>query len=247
MDKDILSQEGERESSSQKSSIILETKNLTRVVGKDKVIVNDISLTVRRGETLALVGPSGAGKSSLLRLLNRLDEPTSGTVLLEGVDYRTLEPRKLRRQVGMLMQSAFLFPGTVEENVTFGPHSRGEVVTSERVSEMLAHVQLAGYEKRDIGNLSGGEAQRVSLARTLINDPRILLLDEPTSALDEAARNSVEKLLNTIMHDQNLTNIIITHDMAQAARMATRVAVIQEGKLVRVGSMEEVLQHGTLA
>jgi putative ABC transport system ATP-binding protein len=247
MDQDVFLHEGGRETAAQESQIILETRNLTRVVNNNKTIVNDISLAVRRGETLALVGPSGAGKSSLLRLLNRLDEPTSGTVLLEGVDYKTLEPRSLRRQVGMVMQSAYLFPGTVEENVAFGPRVRGEVVTSEQISEMLTHVNLAGYEKREIEHLSGGEAQRVSLARTLINHPRVLLLDEPTSALDESTRNGVEQLLHTIMHDQNLTNVIITHDMAQAARLANRIAVIEEGKLVRLGAVEEVLQNGALA
>jgi putative ABC transport system ATP-binding protein len=231
----------------QEQDSILEARHLSRVVNQDKVIVNDISLTVKRGETLALVGPSGAGKSSFLRLLNRLDEPTSGTVFLNGVDYKTLSPRTLRRQVGMVMQSAYLFPGTVVENITFGPRARGEQVALERVAEILEHVQLAGYEQREVSSLSGGEAQRVSLARTLINDPLVLLLDEPTSALDEATRTSIEQLLNTIMHSQQLTNVIITHDMAQAARLANRVAVIEGGNLSRLGPVEEVIQHESLA
>ncbi|GCE30609.1 choline transporter [Dictyobacter alpinus] len=226
--------------------IVLEAKNLRRVVDGDKAIVNDISLAVHKGETLAIVGPSGSGKSSFLRLLNRLDEPTSGTVLLDGVDYTTMSPRVLRRKVGMVMQSAYLFPGTVTDNITFGPRSRGEQVSETRVKELLEHVQLAGYEKRDINGLSGGEAHRVSLARTLINDPHVLLLDEPTSALDEDARASVEQLINTIMHSQDLTNIIITHDMAQAARLADRVAVIKSGKIERIGTVKEVL-HDTIA
>ncbi|GCE08604.1 ABC transporter ATP-binding protein [Dictyobacter aurantiacus] len=225
------------------AGIVLETRNLRRVVDKDKVIVNDISLAVRKGETLAIVGPSGSGKSSFLRLLNRLDEPTSGTVLLNGVDYTTIPPRTLRRQVGMVMQSAYLFPGTVAENISFGPRSRGEQVSSERIEELLEHVQLAGYQQRDISGLSGGEAQRVSLARTLVNDPQVLLLDEPTSALDETTRAGVEELINTIMHSQGLTNIIVTHDMAQATRMADRIAVIQAAQLKRIGTVEEVLNE----
>ncbi|HEY4383245.1 MAG TPA: phosphate ABC transporter ATP-binding protein [Ktedonobacteraceae bacterium] len=232
------------DSPAQTHDIVLEACHLTRVVDNDKTIVNDISLAVRRGETLALVGPSGAGKSSLLRLFNRLDEPTGGTVLLEGVDYKTIAPRDLRRQVGMVMQAAYLFPGTVEENITFGPRSRGEQVPPQRVAALLEHVQLMGYEQRDVSGLSGGEAQRVSLARTLVNEPRVLLLDEPTSALDEATRFGVEQLINQIMHERDLTNIIITHDMAQATRLADRVAVIAGGKLVRFGSVEEILQHG---
>lgn len=226
--------------------IILEARNLRRVVVPDKAIVDDISLAVQKGETLAIVGPSGSGKSSFLRLLNRLDEPSSGTVLLDGVDYTTLSPRVLRRQVGMVMQSAYLFPGTVADNITFGPRSRGEQVSQQRIQELLEHVQLGGYEKRDINGLSGGEAQRVSLARTLVNDPQVLLLDEPTSALDEATRSGVEQLINTIMHSQGLTSIIVTHDMAQASRLADRVAVIKSGKLERIGTVEEVL-HDTIA
>lgn len=114
-------------------------------------------------------------------------------------------------------------------------------MADQRIAELLEKVQLAGYEKRDIGSLSGGEAQRVSLARTLINDPQVLLLDEPTSALDENTRADVEHLINQIMHSQGLTNIIVTHDMAQAARLADRVAVIKGGILTRIGLVEEVL------
>lgn len=223
--------------------VILEAANLTRVVAPNKRIVNNISLAVNRGETLALVGPSGAGKSSLLRLFNRLDEPSSGTVLLEGIDYKTLSPRDLRRRVGMVMQQAYLFPGTVAQNITFGPNSRGEQVTADRIAELLEHVNLAGYEDRDVSALSGGEAQRVSLARTLINDPDVVLLDEPTSALDEATRLGVEHLISKIMHEDKLTSIIVTHDMAQASRMADRVAVIKDGELDRIGLAKEVLEY----
>ena len=122
----------------------------------------DASFEVRRAETLAIVGPSGSGKSSLLRLLNRLDEPTSGTVYLNAVDYRLIAPRELRRRVGMVTQRAFLFPGTVAENLGFGPRQRGEELDDRRIEELLTGVGLAGYGARDVANLSGGEAQRVS-------------------------------------------------------------------------------------
>ena len=148
-------------------------------------IVNDVSLDVRHGELLGIVGASGSGKSSFLRLLNRLDEPTSGTVFLDGQDYRQLPPRELRRRVGMVTQRPFLFPGDVASNLRFGPLQRGETLPDGEVSALLERVGLPGFATRDVINLSGGEQQRVSLARALANRPRCLLLDEPTSALDE--------------------------------------------------------------
>src|SRR5258708_2972783 len=190
-------------------------------------LVEDISIQVSAGDVLAVVGPSGAGKSSFLRLLNRLDEPTAGTVLLGGVDYRLFPPRELRRKVGMVTQRAFLFHGTVAQNVGFGPRQRGEVISEGRAEELLTRVGLSGYADRDVANLSGGEAQRVSLARALANSPLVLLLDEPTSALDDEAKSQVEGLIGDIIRDTGLTCVVVTHDFAQAARMATRVMMLQ--------------------
>ncbi len=219
---------------------ILQTVNLSRVVGNNK-IVDNISLDVSQGAFMAIVGTSGAGKSSFLRLLNRLDEPTSGTVYLQGVDYRTIQPRKLRERVGMVMQAPYLFPGSVAENIRFGPLQRGEELPVERIEMLLERVGLGGYEDRDTHYLSGGEAQRVSLARTLANSPDVLLLDEPTSALDEAAERGVEELLLQIINAEELTCLIVTHDMAQAARLARQAALIEQGRLVRVGAVEEII------
>src|SRR6266446_2827564 len=147
-------------------AIALETKHLSRsLVGR--VLVSDISVHVQPGEVLAVVGPSGAGKSSFLRLLNRLDEPTGGTVCLNGQDYRELAPRVLRRRVGMVMQMAYLFPGTVAANLAFGPRQDGERFSSAQIAALLERVGLPDYQDRDVSYLSGGEAQRVSLVRTL--------------------------------------------------------------------------------
>jgi putative ABC transport system ATP-binding protein len=219
---------------------ILITEHLGRSVD-GRNLVDDISLAVHRGEVLAVVGPSGAGKSSFLRLLNRLDEPTAGTVFLEGVDYRQIPPRELRRRVGMVTQRAFLFPGTVYQNVGFGPRQRGEVISEARADELLARVGLPGYADRDVANLSGGEAQRVSLARALANSPLVLLLDEPTSALDDEAKSQVEGLIGDIIRDTGLTCVVVTHDFAQAARMATRVMMLQAGRAIRIGPVAEML------
>ena len=210
-----------------------------RVSGK--VILEDITLEAARGEILALVGPSGAGKSSLLRLLNRLDEPTSGTVWLDGVDYRTLPPRELRRRVGMMLQRAHLFPGTAADNVRFGPAQRGEQLAERELAGLLDQVGLAGFAARDAAGLSEGEAQRVSLARILANRPSVLLLDEPTSALDEALKRKVERAILEVAALHTLTCLWVTHDNAEAARVAARVAVLEAGRLVRSGSPREVL------
>ena len=218
----------------------LAAEALGRVAG-GKALVEGATFEARAAEILAICGPSGAGKSTLLRLLNRLDEPTSGTVYLGGADYRDIAPRDLRRRVGMVTQRAYLFPGSVADNLRFGPAQRGEILPEPVVDELLARVGLAGYAERNVANLSGGEMQRVSVARTLANRPLILLLDEPTSALDEAAKHEVETLLQTIVRDQRLTCLVVTHDMAQAARMADRALVLERGRIVRSGPVGEVL------
>jgi ABC-type iron transport system FetAB ATPase subunit len=218
----------------------LETRSLSHaVVGK--ILVSEVSVQVRPGEVMAVVGPSGAGKSSFLRLLNRLEEPTGGTVLLNGLDYRTLPPRELRRRVGMVMQMAYLFPGTVTANIGFGPRQRGEIPTGDDIAVLLERVGLPGYQDRDVSTLSGGEAQRVSMARTLANAPDALLLDEPTSALDEHSARAIEELVLGIVHERAMTCVIVTHNRSQAARMADRTMVLEAGKLVTVGPTNEVL------
>jgi len=218
---------------------ILRCERLGRTV-QGKVLVEDASFSARNTEVLAIVGPSGSGKTSLLRLLNRLDEPTSGTVYLQGSDYRQIAPRELRRRVGMVMQRPFLFPGTVEENLQFGPRQRGEVLASESIEQLLTRVGLSGYATRDTAKLSGGEAQRVSFARTLANSPSVLLLDEPTSALDETSKLGVEVLIQSIVRD-GLACIMVTHDTPQALRLAERALVMESGRIVRSGPVQEVL------
>lgn len=225
---------------SSRDSTILRTEHLSRLVN-GKRLVDDVSIRVQHGDLLAIAGPSGAGKSSFLRLLNRLDEPTAGTVYLDGQDYRAIPPRELRRRVGMVMQSPFLFPGTVADNIRYGPLTRGEEVLTETIEMLLDRVDLPGYASRDVSRLSGGEAQRVSLARTLANSPEVLLLDEPTSALDEATESEVEALIGRIIQQRQLTGLIVTHDMDQAARLANRVMLMDEGRLTRIGPAEEVL------
>jgi putative ABC transport system ATP-binding protein len=223
------------------SRVILRTEHLGRTA--DGVpIVNDVSLEVFRGELLGIVGASGSGKSSLLRLLNRLDEPTSGTVYLEGVDYRTIAPRELRRRLGMVTQRPYLFPGTVGFNLQFGPQQRDETLSPERIHALLQQVGLPGFADRDVAKLSGGEQQRVSLARALANEPEMLLLDEPTSALDEDAKLGVEQLIRQLATVTGRTFILVTHDREQARRICDRLGTMQLGRLTHIGNPTEVLR-----
>jgi putative ABC transport system ATP-binding protein len=223
---------------------ILETQHLSREISSKRV-VDDINIQVERAEIFAIVGPSGSGKSSLLRLINRLDEPTEGTVLLEGEDYRLIPPRDLRRKIGMVTQTPYLFPGTVADNLRFGPRQQGKDLSEQEIALLLNRVGLPDFAFDDVSHLSGGEAQRVSLARSLANSPLVLLLDEPTSSLDSSLKKEIEELILAIVRQSALTCLIVTHDMAQAERMSDRALLLKDGRLERLGPVKEVLNAGT--
>jgi putative ABC transport system ATP-binding protein len=222
------------------SMSILETAHLSREVSGIKII-HDISVEVQRAEVLAVAGPSGSGKTSFLRLLNRLDEPTGGSVLLEGADYRTIPPRELRRRISMITQIPYLFPGTVADNLRFGRRQQGKDLSDAEVAALLEKVGLPVYASREVSRLSVGEAQRVSIARALANAPTVLLADEPTSSLDDGSKQDVEALLLGVVRESALTCIMVTHDLAQAGRLADRVLWISAGRAIRLGPAKEVL------
>lgn len=226
------------------SSPLLECVSLSREApGKPgHFLLREVDCRLERGEVMAVVGPSGAGKSTLLRLLNRLDEPTGGVVRLDGQDTREIDPRELRRRVGMVMQRAYLFPGTVAENLTFGPAQRGEMLGEDEIASMLCGVGLAGYERRDALTLSGGEAQRVAVLRALANGPEALLLDEPTSALDAAARENVETAITSLIERRHLTCVWVTHSVEQARAVASHVLALEGGRVRAWGTPGEVLR-----
>jgi len=218
----------------------LRTDRLSFVAGGDP-IVTGVDLTVDAGKTLTLIGPSGAGKSTLLRLLCRIEEPTEGAVYLDGTDYRTLDPTDLRARVGMVPQDPALRDGTVRENVTIGPRLRGESVEPGRVESLLGRVDLSGYADREVADLSGGEAQRVAIARTLMMDPEVLLLDEPTASLDPQAQADIEALLEELLAASDRTAVFVTHDQAQVDRIADRVVRFVDGRIRSEGTAREVL------
>lgn len=218
----------------------LEAKDLTyRIEGKP--IVDRVSFDVSERETVAIIGPSGAGKSSFLRLLNRLDEPTDGTVYLDGQDYREIDPETLRQRVGYVPQHPALREESVFETVTTGPRLRGEPIDEDEVKQLLTRVDLAGYDTRDVADLSGGEQQRVAIARSVFNRPEVLLLDEPTSSLDTEAEAQVETLLEDLIDEFSLTVILVTHDRTQAKRLGERVAVFEDGHITSFGDPTQVI------
>jgi putative ABC transport system ATP-binding protein len=218
----------------------LATDRLSFAVDHTQILRN-VDLSVTAGETLTIVGPSGAGKSTLLRLLCRLDEPTGGTVYLDGTDYRDLDPVALRARVGLVPQDPALRDGNVRENVTIGPRLRGESVEPGRVETLLGRVDLDGYADRAVADLSGGEAQRVAIARTLIIDPEVLLLDEPTASLDPSAQADIETLLSELLTTSDRTAVLVTHDQAQVDRIADRVVRFVDGGVHSQGAPREVL------
>ncbi|WP_042835458.1 ABC transporter ATP-binding protein [Thermoanaerobacter ethanolicus] len=196
-----------------------------------KEILKNISVKFEGGAIHTIVGPSGAGKSTLIKLINRLIDPTHGSILIDGVDVKTIDVIDLRRRIGMVFQQPHLFEGTVKENIEYGPMLKGE-----KNINVEYYLSIAGlnseYATRDVKSLSGGEQQRVSIARTLANNPETLLLDEPTSALDPTSTEIVEKLIFNLKEKMNLTIIWITHNMEQAKRIGDYTVLLNKGQLI---------------
>jgi putative ABC transport system ATP-binding protein len=201
-------------------------------------VLAELSVRLPEGVS-AVVGPSGSGKSTLLRLLNRLSDPDRGVVRLRGADVRDLDPLRLRREVGLVPQLPALLEGTVATNIRFAAGLAG---LEPDLGRLLG---LAGLDEsfadRDVERLSVGEQQRAMIARALALDPDVLLLDEPTSALDEDARDSVEETIADLRQRLGGSIVIVTHDPAQARRLASWIVRVDRGRLVREGPAAEVL------
>lgn len=222
--------------------IKIELSNVSREVN-GKILLDNVSFVVPEGTIVAIIGPSGAGKSTLLSLINRLEDPSSGFIFLDGTDIRTLDVFSLRRQVGMVFQQPTLFAGTVASNITFGPQLIGKDL-SRSVTEFLREVGLPeDFAERDTDTLSGGEQQRVALARTLANGPQVLLLDEPTSALDIGAAHQIEKLLTQVCKHHGLTAVWVSHDLEQAQRVSDYTVLIVGGRKIEEGDTASFFAH----
>ena len=203
--------------------------------------LREVSLSLAPGVATVLVGPSGAGKSTLLRLLNRLEEPTEGTVSLHGEPLTSYDVLALRRRVGMLQQAPVLLEATVLADLRVGRAS----LSADEATALLERVGLTFGPDRATEGLSGGEAQRVCLARALAVGPEVLLLDEPTSALDSFAAATVEAAVRSLV-DGGLGVVMVSHDLRQARRLGDDVVVLMDGRVAAYGSCADVLDgHGT--
>jgi putrescine transport system ATP-binding protein len=208
------------------------------------VAVDEVSLDIRQGEIFALLGASGCGKSTLLRMLAGFEKPTRGKVWVDGQDLTPLPPYE--RPVNMMFQSYALFPHmTVEQNVAFGlkqdKHSKPEI--AKRVAEMLGIVQMTKFAKRKPHQLSGGQQQRVALARSLAKSPKLLLLDEPMGALDKKLRSQMQLELANIIERLQVTCVMVTHDQEEAMTMATRIAIMDSGRILQIGTPDEIYEQ----
>jgi len=212
----------------------------------EAVAVDEVSLSIGKGEIFALLGSSGCGKSTLLRMLAGFEKPTSGRILLGGQDVAAMPPYD--RPVNMMFQSYALFPHLdIWENVAFGLKREGlpRAEVKQRTDEMLALVQLTPYAKRKPHQLSGGQQQRVALARSLAKRPKLLLLDEPLGALDKKLREQTQFELVNIIEKVGVTVVMVTHDQEEAMTMASRIAIMSKGRVLQVGSPEEIYEHPT--
>jgi osmoprotectant transport system ATP-binding protein len=215
--------------------------------GGQSFAVDDVSFDVCDGETLVLLGSSGCGKTTLLKLTNRLLEPTSGTIVVDAEDIAEQDPISLRRRIGYVFQGIGLFPHmTVAENVAMVPRLLGWPAEKrrERAHELLRIVGLdpETYAARFPEELSGGQQQRVGVGRALAGDPAYLLMDEPFGALDALTRNTLQQELLALKERLNKTIVFVTHDIFEALALGDRIAVLHAGRLQQIGTREEILQ-----
>lgn len=215
--------------------------------GAARPAVNDVDLTVDPGQFVVLLGPSGCGKTTLLKMINRLIEPTAGTIKIDGIDIRSLSAPILRRRIGYVIQQTGLFPHMrVEENIAVVPKllkwPKSQI--AERVSALLELIGLPeSYRRRYPAQLSGGEQQRVGLARALAVNPSMMLMDEPFGALDAITRNRLQEEILRIHQRLGQTILFVTHDIDEAVRLADRIVVMRAGEIVQVGSPIDIVTN----
>ncbi len=218
-------------------NIILKTNSLTREIS-GKVIIDNISFSFEKNKIYSIIGPSGAGKSSFLRLLNRLDEPTSGEIFFHDCSTCENAPEDIRKKIGFLFQTPYLFSETVRDNLLYAESS----LTNDQINTILKQVHIEqDMLERKVSTLSVGQSQRVAIGRLLATKPEILLLDEPTSSLDPSYTEAIERTILEIVKNTELTVIVVTHHPNQALRLNGETILLVDGKLVETGPAVNII------
>ncbi|WP_224982029.1 ABC transporter ATP-binding protein [Geomonas agri] len=215
--------------------------------GASVTLLDGISFSAKAGEITAIIGPSGGGKSTLIRLINRLTEPSGGRISVGRADIATMDPLQLRRLVALVPQKPFMFEGTVLDNLQMPFCYRHEALPAAQSAEVAEVLTLARLDRelleRDARSLSLGQQQRVGVARALITKPKVLLLDEPTSALDRRTSDELAVTLREICHGRNLTMIMVTHDLRLTEKVADYCFYLEAGQILEQGRAAEFLVH----
>ncbi|MFC6315309.1 ABC transporter ATP-binding protein [Lapidilactobacillus achengensis] len=233
-------------------STIIEFKDVSKAYPDQPTILVGLNLKIQQGEIFVLVGPSGSGKTTSLKMINGLIQPTTGTIDFAGRPMASYDLRKLRWQIGYVLQQIALFPTmTVRQNISVIPEMLGwkRARQDREVVRLLKMVDLDPdqYQDRYPRELSGGEQQRIGILRALIAEPEVILMDEPFSALDPISRTSLQDLVLRLHQELQTTIVFVTHDMREALKLADRVGVIHEGELLQVGTPQEIVEHPATA
>lgn len=221
----------------------IDIKGVSKNFG-DVVAVDNVDLEIKKGELFSILGASGSGKTTLLRILAGLEMPSQGSVLIDGIDMTAMAPYE--RPVNIMFQNYALFPHmSVFDNIAYGLKKEGQTkdAIEEKVQRMLSLVKLEGYDGRKPNQLSGGQSQRVALARSLIKEPKVLLLDEPMAALDKKLRQSTQFELMDIHDELGITFVIVTHDQEEAMTLSDRIAIMEQGQFVQIGSPNLIYEN----
>ncbi len=223
---------------------LLEIQNLSKEYDEKKVL-EDINLYLKKGSTLGLIGPTGCGKTTLLRIIDLIETPSSGKIIFNGLEIPKNKKDQLdiRRKMGMVYQKPIVLKGTVYDNICYGLKIRGKNKEEyqDKIIDLLESLGLGGYETRDASTLSGGETQRMALARALITDPELLLLDEPTANLDPQSTEKIENFLEKLREAGKTTVIIATHNLIQGQHLSDEIAILNK-KIFQMGKPEEVFR-----